>query len=249
MLTSEKLSTLRKALLDRQQEIDNDLHATDYFDTKRSFANDSTGELSHYDNHPADTATDLFEREKDIALVEHFEKELKDINHALARIEDGSYGKCETCQADIPVERLEALPTATHCLKHSPDQVVSHRRPVEEDVLGPPFGDLEYDEKDSTFYDSEDSWQDVEQYGTSETPSDFNDRSMLDYNGMYVEEDEPTSYVQEIDSFIATDIDGNNVRVYPNAVHEQYEERLDEEEVMSVVGNLGQAELEFDEDK
>lgn len=249
MLTPNKLSMLKNELLQRKKELQQELEATDYFDTKRSHVNDSIGELSHYDNHPADTGTELFEREKDTALVEHFEKEIKDINHALDRMENGTYGRCEACQKDIPIERLEALPTATHCIEHSPDQVVSHQRPIEEEILKPAFGKFEYDEKDANFFDAEDSWQEVARYGTSETPSDFNDPSMLDYNSMYSEEDESTGYVEELETFVATDIEGNEVRVYPNAVHELYEERLDSDGAMSVTGNLGQAELESFEDE
>ncbi len=250
MLTPNKLSSIKAELIQRKEVITRDLEATDYFDIERAFETDSVGELSRYDNHPADTATDLYEREKDIALVEHAEKEIKDIDHALANIEKGTYGKCEQCGKDIPVERLQALPTATHCIEHTPDNVVSHDRPVEEEILTPPYGKFEYDEKDATFYDAEDSWQDVGRYGTSETPSDFFDPTMLDYNDMYIESDENVGYVEDIESFVATDITGNNIQVYPNATHQLYEERLDEENVMSVTGNLGGAELEpFDNDE
>lgn len=244
MLTPTELSTIKAELTQRKERITRDLEATDHFDIDRAFETDSVGELARYDNHPADTATDLYEREKDIALLEHAEKEIKDINHALTNIENGTYGKCEQCGKEIPVERLKALPTATHCIEHTPDKVVSHDRPVEEKILIPAFGKFEYDERDANFYDAEDSWQDVQRYGTSETPSDFFDQSMLDYNDMYVEEDENVGYVEDIESFIATDITGNNIHIYPNATHQLYEDQLDSEDVMSVTGNLGAAELE-----
>ncbi|WP_458412134.1 TraR/DksA C4-type zinc finger protein [Schinkia sp. CFF1] len=248
MLTPNELSSLKNSLLQRKSEITRELEATDHFDIERAFETDSVGELSRYDNHPADTATDLYEREKDHALVEHFEEELKDINHALANMEKGIYGICEKCGQEIPEERLKALPTATHCIEHTPDKVVSHQRPVEEKILIPPFGQFEYDEQDATFYDAEDAWQDVSRYGTSETPSDFFDQSMLDYNDLIVEEDENVGYVEDIESFIGTDIEGKEVTIYPNATHQLYEERLDSENVMSVTGNLGAEELESFED-
>lgn len=244
MLTPKELSSIQQSLLERKEEIQNELNATDYFDIKRAHETDSVGELSRYDNHPADTATDLYEREKDIALVEHYEKELKDINHALQNIDNGSYGKCETCQKEIPFERLQALPTATHCMEHTPERFESHQRPIEESVLRPAFGKFEYDEKDATFFDAEDAWQEVQQYGTSETPSDFFDQSMLDYNDMLVEEDEKVGFVEEIESFVGTDIEGNHIQVFPNATHQRYEERLDSEGVMSDIGNLGSTKLE-----
>src|SRR5699024_9723026 len=64
----------------------------DHFCTSVEFAQESLGELSNYDNHPADTGTELFERGKDIALHQHREKELEDINEALHAIEEGTYG-------------------------------------------------------------------------------------------------------------------------------------------------------------
>lgn len=249
MLTPNELSAIKETLIMRKEEINRELEATDYFDIKRAHETDSSGELSRYDNHPGDTATDLYEREKDIALVEHYEKELKDIGHALENIENGTYGICEKCQQEIPVERLKALPTATHCIEHTPDKFESHQRPIEEKILIPPFGKFEYDERDANFYDAEDSWQDVQRYGTSETPSDFFDQSMLDYNDMYVEEDERIGYVEDIESFIGTDIEGKEIKIYPNAVHQLYEAQLDSEDVMSVTGNLGAAELESFENK
>lgn len=250
MLTPNELSSIKVELMQRKKEVSEGLEATDYFDTERAHVHDSIGELSNYDNHPGDHGTELFEREKDIALVEHAEKELKDINHALANMDNGTYGKCEQCGKDISADRLKALPTATHCIEHTPDKVVSHERPVEEEILSPPYGKFEYDEKDATFYDAEDSWQDVQRYGTSESPSDFFDPSMLDYNDMYIESDENVGYVEDIESFVATDITGNHIQVYPNATHQLYEERLDSEDVMSVTGNLGAAELEsFENDE
>jgi YteA family regulatory protein len=246
MLSEKQLSSFKNRLEERKNSLNEQLEENNHLDIERSHVNESIGELSHYDNHPADTATALFEREKDIALLEHYEKELKDIDHALDQIAKNKYGMCETCGKDIPVERLEILPTATHCVQHSPDQVVSHNRPVEEGVLMPAFGKFEYDEKDATFFDAEDSWQEVQRYGTSETPSDFFDPEMLDYNSMLNEEDETISYVEELESFIGTDIYGKNIQIYPNAIHEKYEERLDEDGVMSVVGNLGAPKLDVE---
>ncbi|WP_017756204.1 TraR/DksA C4-type zinc finger protein [Calidifontibacillus oryziterrae] len=249
MLTPNELSAFKSILLHRKDEIQKELEATDYFQTKQSHVQDSVGELSRYDNHPGDTGTELYEREKDIALVEHYEKELKDITHALENIEKGAYGKCETCDKDISLERLKALPTATHCVEHSPDQNVSHRRPVEEEVLIPAYGKFEYDEKDATLYDAEDAWQDVSRFGSSESPSDFFDQSILDYNDIVVEEDERIGYVEDIESFVGTDIEGNNIQIYPNAVHQAYEEQLDSEGIVSAVGNIGHPELESFDDE
>src|SRR4051812_11612935 len=73
---------------------------------------DQGGELAHYDQHPADTASDTFEREKDLAILEGLESDLAEIEAALQRLDDGSYGVDEVTGAPIDRARLEALPTA-----------------------------------------------------------------------------------------------------------------------------------------
>src|SRR5699024_5655249 len=126
---------------------------------------------------------------------EHTEKELLDINYALNAIEKGTYGVCEKCGKDIPIDRLEAIPTTTYCKEHSPTQIVSTNRPIEEGVLMPPFGKFEFDGEENTAFDAEDAWQEVARYGTSETPSDFSN-PMDHYNETFIESDDQVGYVE-----------------------------------------------------
>ncbi|HET7718618.1 MAG TPA: TraR/DksA C4-type zinc finger protein [Acidimicrobiales bacterium] len=79
---------------------------------------ESVGELSSYDQHQADMGTETFEREKDLSILEQVEAELADVEHALRRLDDGTYGTCEVCGKPIPDERLEAMPAARLCLEH-----------------------------------------------------------------------------------------------------------------------------------
>src|SRR5699024_2816176 len=109
---------------------------------------------------------------------------------------------CEICNEPISYERLQALPTAARCINHSKNQTVSKHRPVEEEVLLPPFGQFVYDDRDNTMYDAEDTWQDVARYGTSETPSDFEDPKKANYDEMFIEADEPIGFTEEIESFL-----------------------------------------------
>jgi RNA polymerase-binding protein DksA len=73
-------------------------------------------EDSYYGNHLADTATDIFEEEKAIALEAHLTGLLAKVEAALERIANGTYGICERCGKPIAPERLEALPSATTCV-------------------------------------------------------------------------------------------------------------------------------------
>jgi RNA polymerase-binding transcription factor DksA len=74
--------------------------------------NDELSELSDYDQHPADTASETFEREKDVSILEQLEEELAELQAALERIDAGTYGVDEVTGKPIAPERLEALPTA-----------------------------------------------------------------------------------------------------------------------------------------
>jgi RNA polymerase-binding transcription factor DksA len=78
---------------------------------------DSLEELSSYDQHQADVATETFEREKDLSILDNIEGELADVEHALQRLDDGTYGTCEACGKPIDDERLEALPATRFCLE------------------------------------------------------------------------------------------------------------------------------------
>jgi RNA polymerase-binding protein DksA len=77
---------------------------------------DETGEDAVYDNHLADTATVTYDRELDYTLEENAEHVLSEIDSALLRIDDGSYGNCTNCGREIAPERLEARPWATLCI-------------------------------------------------------------------------------------------------------------------------------------
>lgn len=196
---------------------------------------DSTGELSAFDNHPADVGSETFERGKDLALAEHTRLQLEDINRALDDMATGRYGMCKASGVPIPYERLEAKPTAQFTLEHTPDTHL-RERPVEEEMLHPPFGRTSLDERDDeTEFDGEDAWQIVEQWGTSNTPALAENPQVESYNDMDIESDEHSGYVEALESFLATDIYGKHVTVvrnkqYQDYMHSQEGEGLLEEE-------------------
>jgi RNA polymerase-binding transcription factor DksA len=108
----------RQRLADERERLDgvkstfDDEHLTDQSES------DSSSELSSYDQHQADMGTETFEREKDLSILEQVEAELADVEHALRRLDAGTYGTCEVCGKVIPDERLEAMPAARLCLEH-----------------------------------------------------------------------------------------------------------------------------------
>jgi RNA polymerase-binding protein DksA len=66
--------------------------------------------------HLADAGSEMFERSRDLSIVEDFDSMLIEIAHAIDRLEAGSYGRCEACGREIGVERLAARPMARFCI-------------------------------------------------------------------------------------------------------------------------------------
>lgn len=61
-------------------------------------------------------ATETFELEKRLALEKHFRSLIDEVEYALGKLKNGTYGKCEICGQSIEPARLEILPQATLCL-------------------------------------------------------------------------------------------------------------------------------------
>lgn len=197
-LSDDQLQRCKQLLRKRQNELISQLKNRYGLEVSQT---DAIGELSSYDNHPADLGTELFERSKDLALQEHKERELDEINKSLHAIAEGTYGICKVCSMNIPYERLESNPTADTCIEHAEKyEAPRSDRPVEEEVMNATFADVDMDIEDATFYDREDAWQDVSRYGTSNTPSDFfGDRHS--YNNMYENSDENIGFVEDVERY------------------------------------------------
>lgn len=156
-----KYEKLKENLLDRFNELEESLNNDEEFETT---------DLSNYDNHPADNATDLTDQHTRLALRKHAEEEIEDIKDALQALDEGTYGKCSVCDKQIPIERLEAVPTTLTCVDHA-QQEVNDLRPVEEDRLNADT-DHPVDKEAREIRDFENSFEDVEAFGSSDTPQD-----------------------------------------------------------------------------
>lgn len=159
---------------------------------KHESLQDSTQELSLYDNHPADLASEIYERSKDLALHAHELARYKEINAALAKINRGEYGSCENCGQDIDPARLDQIPETPLCLdcrERKEFWVDVSARPLEEDALRQPFGRSFKDKSSYTAYDGEDAWQDVARY---------NKLPHVHYEDVG-EDDETIGYVEDTD--------------------------------------------------
>lgn len=78
----------------------------------------SAGDLPGDDQHPAQQGAETFDRGTDVSLLESLEAEMDEVQAALDRLEDGTYGKCALCGQPIGEERLQALPATRYCIDH-----------------------------------------------------------------------------------------------------------------------------------
>jgi RNA polymerase-binding transcription factor DksA len=95
------------------------LHAVGFLEKENPGSiSDELGELAEggVDNHLGDTASALFDRELDEGLEEGARETLVEIDAALQRIQNGSYGICERCGKPIGAARLSAIPWTRLCI-------------------------------------------------------------------------------------------------------------------------------------
>ncbi|HHU51638.1 MAG TPA: conjugal transfer protein TraR [Firmicutes bacterium] len=189
VLDKKTLRRLEKRLRQEKKELED--RSLDSLGFEESLK-ESVQELSAYDNHPADLASETFEREKDLGIyLDNKRQKYNNIQDALERIKMGKYGICAICGRSIEVERLEVLPQAINCLDcqkmmEAEGQKADGDRPIEEIVLAYPFGRTFLRDTTEVAFDGEDTWQAVASYGTSESPQDLGGN--VTYEEMYTAE-------------------------------------------------------------
>jgi DnaK suppressor protein len=114
-VTSIDTGQFRDALLDERQRVEHAL-ATLRDDHAGSLDDEVEEVAPTADNHLGETASATLGREIDYTLGDNAEQVISEIDAALERIEDGSYGTCSSCGEEIPRARLEANPWASLCI-------------------------------------------------------------------------------------------------------------------------------------
>ncbi|WP_291650968.1 TraR/DksA C4-type zinc finger protein [Clostridium sp.] len=197
-MNKEELTYYKNKLNEEKNRITDLINQLDDNGVTR-FNAEVASELSFYDNHPSDIASETFEVEKGRALEANERALLDKIDDAVRAIDEGSYGRCQKCGKEIDKERLDFLPYALNCIDCQ--DVVSaiktynsNQRVVEESVIGNPFGHKSrYGDKDEIGFDEEDSYQSVGRFNEIRNAPQYE----YDYDDdTYVEEIEKISNEQ-----------------------------------------------------
>ncbi len=115
-LKKKQLDLFRQLILRKKEEIVEDInHISE--DTLKKSQKEASGDISGYTYHMADVATDTYDREFSLGLASNDRKVLYELDDALKRIEEGSFGFCEECNQAIAKSRLKAVPSARLCVK------------------------------------------------------------------------------------------------------------------------------------
>lgn len=112
----KELAEFKKLILKKKEEILEEIkHISE--DTLKQSQKDAAGDISGYTYHMADVATDNYDREFSLGLASNSREQLYELDDALKKIEDGTYGICEECSARIAKNRIKAIPNARLCIK------------------------------------------------------------------------------------------------------------------------------------
>ena len=115
-LLKKDLANYKKLIVKRKTEVLEELqHIKD--DTLNQSQRDASGDISAYTLHMADIATDSYDREFSLGIASSEQKVLYEIEDSLKRIEDGTYGFCESCSKPIAKTRLNVVPYTRLCKK------------------------------------------------------------------------------------------------------------------------------------
>ena len=117
-LTSADLKHFKQILLEKRREILKNVNEIEDEALKKSRM-DASGDLSSMPIHMADIGTDNYEQEFALGLMDSERKLLREIDNALGRLEQKTYGICEGTGKPISKARLKAQPWARYCVEHA----------------------------------------------------------------------------------------------------------------------------------
>jgi len=112
----KELAEFKKLILKQKEGVLEEIkHISD--DTLKKSQKEASGDISGYTYHMADMATDTYDREFSLGLASNERKLLYELDDALKKTEEGSFGICEECKSLIAKNRLKAVPYARLCVK------------------------------------------------------------------------------------------------------------------------------------
>ena len=113
-LNRQQLKQFRQLLITERAKLASEIRSLAQ-DAAKS-PREASGDLSAYTVHMADMAADSYEREVSMNIVSSEQELLYQIDDALKRLDDGTFGVCQQCSQPITMSRLKAVPYASMCI-------------------------------------------------------------------------------------------------------------------------------------
>lgn len=199
-MDKSKMLSYKEILIKEKEKVKsilNELKSTEMLDSSSEISQ----ELSFYDNHPSDSATELFDKEKGIALKRSEDNILYKIDKSLENIENGTYGNCARCGVEISEERLNFIPYTQYCVKCKKElnssKMEEKVRPINEKRYDRPFNYEYVSSKKSAEFDGKDVYKTLENFNEMKKVYDYGDYEYENEDDVgFVEDVEKISNVQ-----------------------------------------------------
>ncbi len=114
-MNQEKLKEIKNKLEKKRESVIEELES--FARENKEIKDDFETKFPHLGDHMDENAIEVSDYENQLSVEHNLENDLKKIDKALEKIENGTYGVCEKCGGEINLERLEALPEAAECMK------------------------------------------------------------------------------------------------------------------------------------
>jgi RNA polymerase-binding protein DksA len=114
-LTKEQLTQFRQRLLEERAKFAGEIRSIAQDASKNP--RDASGDLSGYTVHMADMSSDTYERELAMNIASSEQEVLYQIDDALKRLDEGTYGVCQQCNKPVTLSRLKAVPWTSLCIE------------------------------------------------------------------------------------------------------------------------------------
>jgi RNA polymerase-binding protein DksA len=161
-LTKAQLKEFRGMLLEKRRELIGDMTGIEA-DALGKFRDSDTSEALSMPTHPADVGSDNYEQEFTLGLLESERILLSEINEALERIDDGTFGICLGTGEPIGEPRLRARPWSKYC--------IDYQRKIEQGLVHPDEDEYDFDQDDEDD-DEDDEDLDIDDEDEQQDPDD-----------------------------------------------------------------------------
>lgn len=115
-MDNNKIESFKGKLLKEQHRLEEELRTMHAEPASTPFAPEEYGGNENVEDHMADAASNIFDRERDLSLEQNIQDMLSQVGEALRRIAAGNYGRCTNCGKLMNEARLRAIPYADLCI-------------------------------------------------------------------------------------------------------------------------------------